>query len=253
MKPLIDVWLVFERYLGLLLRNPAWLATALVQPILYLVLFAPLLKSLASLRGFPPGGAYNVFVPGLLVQLGLFGSASVGFSLIAELRLGVVERMRVTPVSRLALLLGRALRDVLNLVVQALIITLIAIPFGLRIHPLGLVMMLGLVALIGLLFASLSYTVALWLRNEDSFAAVVFTSALPLLLLSGVLLPLTLAPAWLQNVARANPLAYAVNAARAVFLGHLTQASVVQGVSIMGALALAALVLAARSVSRALA
>jgi ABC-2 type transport system permease protein len=253
MKPLTDVWLVFLRYLGLLLRNPAWLATALVQPILYLVLFAPLLKSLASLPGFPPGGAYNVFVPGLLVQLGLFGSASVGFSLIAELRLGVVERLRVTPVSRLALLLGRALRDVLNLVVQALIITLIAIPFGLNIHLLGLVVMLGLVALIGLLFASLSYTVALWLKNEDSFAAVVFTSALPLLLLSGVLLPLTLAPAWLRDLARANPLSYAVDAARAVFLGHLAEVSVAQGLVVMGVLALAALLLAARSVSRALA
>ncbi len=109
MKLLRDTWLVFGRYLGLLLRNPAWVAIGVIQPVLYLVLFAPFLKSIASTRGFPPGGAYNVFVPGLLIQLGLFGAAGVGFSLIAELRYGVIERLRVTPVSRLALLLGRAL------------------------------------------------------------------------------------------------------------------------------------------------
>ena len=71
MKVLRDTWLVFERYLTVLLRNPAWMIIGVLQPVLYLVLFAPLLKSLASTRGFPSGGAYNVFVPGLLIQLGL--------------------------------------------------------------------------------------------------------------------------------------------------------------------------------------
>ena len=86
MKTVRDIWLVFLRYWGIFLRNPAWVAIGVLQPVLYLVLFAPLLKSIASVQGFPPGGAYNVFVPGLLIQLGMFGAAGVGFSLIAELR-----------------------------------------------------------------------------------------------------------------------------------------------------------------------
>src|SRR5438094_3248508 len=98
MKVLRDTWLVFNRYLGLLLHNPAWIVVDVVQPLLYLLLFAPLLTTIASMPGFPPGGAYNVFVPGLLIQLGLFGSAGVGFSLIGEVRYGVLERLRVTPV-----------------------------------------------------------------------------------------------------------------------------------------------------------
>ncbi|MGH7860647.1 MAG: ABC transporter permease, partial [Candidatus Dormibacteraceae bacterium] len=121
MKTLRDCWLIFGRYLDMLLHNPVWVVIGVVQPLLYLLLFAPILKSVAQLPGFPRGGAYNVFVPGLLVQLGLFSAAGVGFGLIAELRLGVIERMRVTPVSRLALLLGRAGRDILMLVVQALL------------------------------------------------------------------------------------------------------------------------------------
>jgi ABC-2 type transport system permease protein len=253
MKVLRDTWLVFQRYLGLLLGNPTWIIIGIVQPLMYLLLFAPLLKPLASMRGFPPGGAYNVFVPALLIQLGLFGVAGVGFTLIAELRYGVIERLRVTPVSRLALLLGRALRDIIALIVQALILVVLALPFGLSIKPVGLLVVLALIALIGLLMASVSYACALWLRSEDSFAPLIFTATLPILLLSGVLLPLTLAPGWLRAIAAANPLAYAVDAARALFNNHLADPSVPKGVLIMALLAVIAVVVAARQFGRAIA
>ena len=248
-----DTWLIFQRHMGLFLRNPVWVIIGLVQPLLYLLLFAPLLRSIASVRGFPPGGAYNVFVPGLLIQLGLFGATSVGFGLIHELRIGVIERMRVTPVSRLALLLGRALRDVVTLLVQSLIIILLSLPFGLTIHVTGMLVILGLLALIGLLFASLSYAVALWVKSEDSFAPLVFSSTLPLLLLSGVLLPMSLAPDWLRAIALADPLSYAVDAGRAVFNDHISDVSVVKGVAITAALAAVAVAAAARSFNRAVA
>src|SRR3981081_3671935 len=185
------------------LRNPVWVIIGVVQPVFYLVLFAPLLESLARTPGFPAGGAYNVFVPGLLIQLGLFGASGVGFGLIAELRRGVIERMRVTPVSRFALLLGRTLRDILIMVVQALILILLALPFGLSIHPLGIVLMLALLALLGLVMTPGSYAVALWLGSEASFAPRILAGWLPLLLLSGVLLPLSFAPAWVRTITAA--------------------------------------------------
>jgi ABC-2 type transport system permease protein len=253
MKLLRDTWLVFGRYFWIFIHNPAWVAIGVVQPLLYLVLFAPLLKSIASAPGFPRGGAYNVFVPGLLVQLGMFGAAGVGFSLIAELRMGVIERLRVTPVSRVALLLGRALRDVLSILVQSLILILLSIPFGLSINAIGIVVVLALIALIGLLTASVAYAVALWVRSENSYAPIIFTSTLPILLLSGVLLPLGLAPQWLRNIALANPLSYAVDAARAVFLGNLGDPSVVKGVVLMAVLCLVSIVIGARAFGRAVA
>ena len=253
MKVLRDIWLVFGRYFGLLIHNPVWVALGVLQPLLYLILFAPLLKSVASIRGFPPGGAYNVFVPGLLVQLGMFGAAGVGFSLIAELRMGVIERLRVTPVSRVALLLGRAMRDVISIVAQSLILILLALPFGLSIHPVGVVVVLLLIGLIGLLTASIAYAVALWLRSEDSYAPLIFTSSLPILLLSGVLLPMQLAPQWLRTIADINPLLYAVDAARHVFNDNLGDPSVSKGVLIMVALSVIAVVIGARQFGRAIA
>jgi ABC-2 type transport system permease protein len=248
-----DTWLVFKRYMWLFWRNPVWVVIGVIQPVFYLVLFAPLLEGISHSPGFPPGGAYNVFVPGLLIQLGLFGASGVGFSLIAELRSGVIERLRVTPVSRFALLLGRTMRDVLIIIVQALILILLALPFGLSIHPQGIVLMLALLALLGLMMTPISYALALWLGNEDSFAPLIFTATLPLLLLSGVLLPMTFAPGWLQAIATANPLAHAVDASRAIFNNQLGDPSIGVAVAIMAVLAAIAVSFAARAFGRAVA
>lgn len=253
MKIARDTWLVFRRYLAQSLRNPAWVVIGAFQPVLYLVLFAPLLKAVAGVRGFPPGGAYNVFVPGLLIQLAFFGTGFVGFGLVAELRAGVIERLRVTPVARLALLLGRALRDVVIVVFQCLVIVLLSLPFGLTVHTGGLLIVLALLALIGLLTAALSYALALWLKSEDALAPLLSTATIPLLLLSGILLPLSLAPAWLRGVALVNPLSYTVDAARALFNDHLSDPSVAKGVAITAVLTVVALVTAARSYGRAVA
>ena len=253
MKLLRDTWLMFVRYFLIFIGNPAWVIIGVIQPVLYLLLFAPLLKSLVHIPGFPPGGAYNVFVPGLLIQLGLFGASGVGFGLIDELRSGVIERFRVTPVSRLALLLGRAFRDILTLLIQSLILMGLAIPFGLQPTFVGVVVMLGLVALIGLGMSSLAYAAALALKDENSYAPLVFTLSLPLLLLSGVLLPLQLAPQWLQDIGKINPLSYAVTAARDVFNGNGGSPDVWKGLAIMAALAIVGVAIGARRFSRAIA
>jgi ABC-2 type transport system permease protein len=237
----------------LFVRNPVWVVIGVIQPVFYLILFAPLLESIARSPGFPPGGAYNVFVPGLLIQLGLFGASGVGFALIAELRGGVIERLRVTPVSRFALLFGRTARDIVIMLTQALILILLALPFGLNIHPAGVVLMLALLALLGLMMTPVSYAIALWLGSEDAFAPLIFTATLPLLLLSGVLLPLSFAPGWLRAVAAANPLAYAVDASRAIFNDRLTDPSIAIAVAIMTVLAAIALTFAARAFGRAVA
>ena len=248
-----DLRLVFWRYLLKALTSPIFMLVTLSQPVLYVVLFAPLLTSVAQLRGFPPGGAYNVFIPGLLVQLSLFATTSAGWSLIAELKAGVTERLRVTPVSRVALLLGRALASVVTLVLQAIAIIVVALPFGLHVRPLDVVAVLLLIGLIGLMMASASYAIALLIGNADTFGGIAFSITLPLLLLSGVLLPMSLAPTWLQTVAAFNPMSYAVDAARALFNSHPGDASVVKGFLVIGVLAAGSLAAAVRSFSRALA
>ena len=216
-----DTWTVFTRAMRLSLRQPLWVAIGVMQPILYLTLFGPLLVPLASAPGFPPGDAWVIFVPGLLVQLGIFGGAFVGFGIIAEWRSGVIDREMVTPASRVALITGRVLRDVLVLVVQAIILIVCALFFGLRV-PFGAVVLgLIMIGLLGASFSYLSYSAGLMTKSEDAFAPLVNMFSLPILLLSGILLPMSLAPQWLQILSDINPFKHIVNAVRAIFRGEV--------------------------------
>jgi len=219
---LAETNLVFRRATRLALRQPVWVVMGLVQPLLYLVLFGPLLKSIVDARQFPEGDAWQVFVPGLLVQLGLFGALFVGFGLISEMRSGVIERERVTPISRAAMLCGRVLRDVVVLLVQAVLLTgTAALFFGLRAPLGGLVLGVLVVGLLGAAFSSLSYTMGLLLKDEDALAPLVTFISVPLLLLSGILLPMSLAPGWLETLSDLNPLKHVVDGVRALFLGDV--------------------------------
>jgi ABC-2 type transport system permease protein len=251
MRTLRDTWLIFSRSLTLSLRNPVWVIMGVLQPMLYLLLFGPLLTNIAKMPGFPPGGAFNVFVPGILVMTALFSSAFVGFGLCDEMREGVIERMTVTPMSRVAMLVGRSLRDVALLEVQGVILVVLAIPFGLEINPGGVVVAFALLALIGLMMSPVSYTLALVLKSEDALAPVVNGIALPLLLLSGVMLPMSLAPDWLQTVAKLNPLYHAVAAIRALFNASYADGEIMIGLVLLVVLALVTITFGARSFSRA--
>jgi ABC-2 type transport system permease protein len=251
MRTIRDTWLIFERSLWLTLRNPVWVIMGIIQPILYLLLFGPLLKNIASMPGFPPGGAFNVFVPGILVMTALFGSAFVGFGLCDEMREGVVERMRVTPMSRVAMLLGRSLRDVVILEAQALILITLSVPFGLELNVGGVAVALALLALIGLMMSPVSYVLALVLQSEDALAPVVNGMTLPLLLLSGVMLPMSLAPDWLQKLADINPVYHAVAAIRALFNANYGDTEIVIGVVVLVALSVVTIWMGARAFSRA--
>ena len=166
----------------------------------------------------------------------------MGFGLVAEYRNGVVERMRVTPVSRFALLAGRVLRDVLVLVVQATVLVVASIPLGLRAPVGGVLAGLALTALLGVTMSSASYAVALRLKSEDTLAQLLNSVSLPVLLLSGILLPMSLAPSWLYNLSRANPLSYVVDGTRALFRGEVLSGTV--GVAVVVSFALAAVAVA---------
>ncbi|MDT0532272.1 ABC transporter permease [Micromonospora sp. DSM 115977] len=248
MKLARDTWLIFQRQLQLLLRNPVWVFVGVFQPVMYLLLFAPLLKP--ALNAPTQAEAYKIFVPGLLVLLAIFGGLFQGFGLIAELRAGVIERSRVTPVSRLALLLGRSLRDVVSLIVQAVIITLLALLFDLRVSLVDLLLAYLMLALIALMTSAVSYGIALKVKSEDALAPLMNTVAQPVLLLSGILLPLTFAPGWLQGIAEWNPFSWAVDGTRALFAGQLGDDKVWQGLGIIALLAAAGVVWAARQFAR---
>ncbi len=212
-----DTWLMFVRQFRPLLHRPAFLLFGMLQPVLYLVLFAPLLTGLAGAQGENP---WQWFVPGLLVMLALFTAGFAGFGLLPEISSGAHERLMATPASRVALLLGRVLRDVAVMALQMALIVVLVVPFGFRVPVAGFAAGLLLLIVLGVGLSSLSYLVALKVRQTYVFAPIVQTAVMPLMLLSGVLLPMDLAPDWLYALSRANPVAYVVDAERALFAGE---------------------------------
>jgi ABC-2 type transport system permease protein len=133
---------------------------------------------------------------------------------------------------------------------QALVITVTALVFGLRVQPADLLLALALLALMVLVSVSISYALALAVPNENSLVTLVNAVSVPISLLAGVLIPLSVAPQWVRNVALWNPFAWGTNGMRAIFHGQTGTHVVWQASLILAALAVVAVVLSSRLFSR---
>ncbi|MEU7838401.1 MULTISPECIES: ABC transporter permease [unclassified Nonomuraea] len=234
MTLLADTGIIFGRYLRATLRSTTSLWFGMLQPLLFLALFGPLLTRLDLGVG---GSSWQALVPGVLVQLALLGGSFVGLGLLMDRNLGVIDRMRVTPVHPLALLLGRTLRDVVQLLAQSILLVGLGLAFGLRAPLAGIVLGLAFVAVLAAALSALSYGLAMNVATPPEFAAIANTAGMPLMLLSGLLLPMSLAPGWLDAASRVVPLRYTVDAVRQVFQGHYANATVLTGAAVTVALA----------------
>jgi ABC-2 type transport system permease protein len=235
---LTETFVVFQRQMRILLRNPVWVVFGLTQPIIYLVLFGPLLKKVSG-GGLGGDDSWRIFVPGLLMQLAIFGAGFAGFGIIQELREGVIDRQRVTPARRLSLILGRTLSNTVTIAVQGAVLIAVAILFGLDPSWAGVIVSLACICVLAVGISAASYAMGLILKDEDAFAPFIQGVSLPLLLLSGVLLPMSLAPGWLSTASKVNPLTHVVDGTRSLFRGDFGDGDVLLGAGI--ALALSAL------------
>ncbi|QKV92530.1 ABC transporter permease [Streptomyces sp. NA02950] len=240
---LSDTALIFGRYARQTLRSTPALVFGLIQPLLFLVFFGPLLGDL-PLGG--DGDSWRIVVPGILIQLGLFSASFAGIGLVLEKRLGTIERMRVTPVSRLALLMGRVLKDVVQLLVQSLVLVVVAVVMGLRAPVPGVAIGFVFVGVLTVSLASLSYALAMRVATPQEFAPVINAVTMPAMLLSGVLLPMTLGPRWLDVVSHFVPFRYLVDGVRAAFAGEYGNGKIALASLVATGLAVVAVTLGAR-------
>ena len=185
-----------------------------------------------------------------VVTVGMFNGMFAGFTLLAAIRQGVVTRHRVTPVSRVSMLLGRVLMHVLLIGFQAVVVTVAAIALGLRVQPGNFLFVLVLLSVMVVLSVSIGYDLALLVPHEGSLGTLINSVSQPVSLLAGVLVPLSVAPLWVRHVADWNPFAWGTNGMRAVFQGHIGSSVVWQASLIMGVVALVTLVLSSRLFSR---
>ncbi|QHY98168.1 Daunorubicin/doxorubicin resistance ABC transporter permease protein DrrB [Streptomyces sp. S4.7] len=243
-----DTALVFGRYARQTLRSRFQILFGILMPLLFLIFFGPLLTDLPL---GTRGDSWQILVPGLVLQLALLGASFAGFSILIEKQTGVLERMRATPVSRLALLLGRVLRDAALFVFQSVLLVLAALAMGLRAPLGGILIGFLFVGVLAAALASLSYALAMKVSTPQEFGPVINALTMPAMLLSGLVLPMTLAPGWLDLLSHAVPLRFLVDAVRAGYVGDYASAAMLHGVLMAVALALVSVTIGTRVFRRA--
>lgn len=240
-----DTWNVMVRELKPVFREPASVLFAMVQPLVFLALFAPLLPRVTG------GSALQWFVPGIIAMTALMGASMTGANLTQEIVSGSHERLLVSPLNRSSLLVGRALKEVVPMLMQAAIILAVVTPFGFDLHPGGALVGVLMLALFSIGVGALSFALALAAKDQDwLFWTVQQTLIFPVLLLAGMMLPIDDAPGWLQTASRLNPLTYIVEAQRALFAGSFPGVDVAQGFLAAGVVAALGLVVGLRAMSR---
>lgn len=214
-----DTWLVFARLVLLTLRMPVWIVMAIVQPILWLVLFGGLFSSVAELPGFEGRSYVQYLAPGIAIMTALFGSAHSGLALLGEIERGVLDRLLVTPVARGALIAGRVSHAALQVLLQSALLLAVAslrgasAPGGLA----GWLVVCVSAAFLGGAVAAISNALALLTQRQEIVIAIMNFLLLPLVYLSSMLMSPGLMPGWIAAASRVNPVDWAVRAARAGF------------------------------------
>ena len=216
MKAIHDAQYMTVRHLRALMRQPWWIAVTLVQPIIWLLLFGALFKNVVEIPGFASSSYIQLLTPGVIVMTAFFSAGWGGMAMIDDLDRGVIDRFLVSPVSRPSLIFGRILQNSVGIVVQAVIIVVLALILGAHFpnSVWGILILVALAALVGAGFGALSNGVALLVRREESLIGLMQFMLLPLTFLSGAFMQLSLAPEWIQTVAKFNPVNWAVEAGR---------------------------------------
>ncbi len=204
------------RNLRALMRQPAYLGITLTQPIIWLLLFGALFKSVALIPGFHGGSYIDYLTPGIVVMLAVSSAGWSGMGFIEDINGGVMDRMLVSPVWRGALNAGIVLGNVFTVIIQTALIALLALALGADYQGGvgGVLVMIVLAGLLGSVFASLSNGLGVMARQRESLIGAVSLVLLPLTFLSTALMQQSLVPHWIRDVSRFNPVNWAVVAAR---------------------------------------
>jgi ABC-2 type transport system permease protein len=220
----VQTWSMSQRHVRAFLRQPWYVATALVQPVIWLLLFGALFRNVPEIPGFAASGSsyLDYLMPGVIVMTALFSSGWAGMGVIEDIDRGIMDRFLVAPVHRGSLIAGRDVADTFVLFIQCLIMG--ALGYLLGAHFAGGIggfaaLVLGAL-LLGSAFGSLSNAMGLVLRQRESVIGLNVFLVLPATFLSSAFMPLVLVPDWIATIAKLNPVNWAIEAGRAAITAN---------------------------------
>jgi ABC-2 type transport system permease protein len=243
MNAITDTWYIVLRILRAQIRMPAFIIMNLVQPILWLLLFTQIFKSLGNMPGI--GSSYlQFFTPGVAVMTMLFGAMFSGMGMLMDIDSGRLAKMLATPVTRVSIITGRVIATVVVLIIQVAIVLSISAIIGVHFTtgiP-GVLFAIFLAALLGIGFAAFANGLALLLRRQELVMIVSNLVTMPLMFLSSMMMPNALLPAWLNTARHFNPVDYAIVGVRDLVLQGYVWSDLWRSLAVLLALAVVGVV-----------
>ena len=211
------------RWIRKTLRRPPFLFFSLVQPIVWFVLFTQAFSSISNIRtpigngqfltfkDFSGTDSYLTFFSGaVIIQTVLASAMQSGVGFVTDMESGFLDKLKVAPIHRSSILLGKLLSDGARILLQTLVILVLAFVLGVGIATgiLGLALVFAIALAFGIAWSGISTFIALTTRNSESTLMISLLTTFPLLFLSTAVMPKPLLQDWIQNVAVYNPLTY---------------------------------------------
>jgi len=239
MTVLHDTKSLLERYLTKLIRNPTLLATNLVTPVIFLVLFSQLLTKFGEFIPNAPGGYLAYLTPGVIMLNAMISAPLGGVSLANDLNSGFLSKMLLTQARRSAILLGRLVTDMLIAVAQSIITIVVAVLMGVQFSsglP-GILLILVTVAFFEFALSGIFLTVGIRTRKTETISALSGVLFFPLIFISSAMFPISFFPSWAQTFSNYNPVSYASDVTRDLVVGGLTFNSLASAYVLIGIIA----------------
>jgi len=209
-------------------RAKSRIITSLAMPIIWLALLGTALGSMVENSPLLGGKNYIQFIaPGIIGMAILFTAIFSGISIIFDREFGFLKEILVAPVSRLSIVLGKALGGTTTAMIQGLIMFFLALGFGVTIEseigviP-GFIMAIVFMFLIGLSFVSLGIAIASKVESMEGFQMIMSFLIMPMFFLSGALYPINALPVWIRSLTYIDPLTYGVDGLRYSIQGSAT-------------------------------
>lgn len=218
----VDTWAIAKRNLLRYIRLPRLIFFSSIQPIIFLTLFNFVFGGALDKSGAALHGKYiNYLLPGIMVQVTLFGGLQTGIGLASDLTTGIFTRFRSLPMSRSAVLAGRTIADMIRNIVVIAIMLAYGYILGFRFsNGIGNALaMIALIVLFGFAFSWVAAYLGMTTKDPETAQLSGFLFVFPLVFASAAFVPVASMAKWLQHFANNQPITFATNAARHLALG----------------------------------
>jgi ABC transporter DrrB family efflux protein len=218
-ETIADSRVMAARQLRKNLRRPTYVVFSFVQPVIFVLLFRYVFGGAINTGGVD---YVDFLMPGIMVQTAIFGALVTGLGLTEDLKAGVVDRFRSLPIARSAVLVGRTAADVVMNVLTLIVMLLVGVAVGFRPSEPVYDIALALLLVLGFsyVFSWISAFVGLSVRDPETAQSAGFVWVFPLTFASSAFVPTSAMPGVVQAFADINPVTLAVDAVRALMIGH---------------------------------